>query len=357
MLNNDMDHPLPFTTSSYTEIYRQKTTSSKDMETTTKKKIFGEIEEIDDEVERRFDRFKNFDIIRHYPYDHYYSNYMSHDAKKITPWSSFQRRIEQEWEFLKEDIPSSIFIRVYEQRNNLTRAAIVGPPGTPYHHCLFFFDIIYPRDYPSSPPKIHYLSDGIDLNPNLKPGGRICFDSLKQNWPENNNKYEFDPNGVHILYFLQEVQNVIFSTKPTNSMMNSHLTLYTKSEQMIHNDNNRFFVLTCEKMMRILRRPPVDFEYFVPGFYRHRAHWILLKFKENNYDSDDMIKLFVALFKVFERNGAYCMHHLDFVRSQKQKSKAEIEAIIRNLKEHQWEYEAEMLKSNYDSLKLNPFFR
>lgn len=46
----------------------------------------------------------------------------------------------------------TIYVRVYEDRTDLIRAAIIGAPATPYHDGLFFFDIYLPADYPHEPP-------------------------------------------------------------------------------------------------------------------------------------------------------------------------------------------------------------
>ncbi|KAL2239070.1 putative ubiquitin-conjugating enzyme E2 38 [Sesamum indicum] len=295
-----MDQHLP----SASNIERRKT-NSEDLEI---KKIFGEIEEIEDAVERSFNRFRNFDIISHPPRDHHYLSYRPHGLEKTVCGSNFSRRIEQEWSLLAENIPNSIFVRAYQHRIDLLRAAIIGPPGTPYHHCLFFFDICFPRNYPSTPPKLHYRSYNLDLNPSLWRDGRVCltpcetwFDRLKQNWLGNNNKGKWNPNESNLLQVLRGIQDLISSSSP-------------------HSLEHSRFMSTCEKMIRILRQPPQDFEDFVAGHFRKRAHPVLLKFKENNYDSKLMIDLFVSLFKAFETNGAYCKHHLDFLRPRNQQN-------------------------------------
>ncbi|CAI5931314.1 unnamed protein product [Closterium sp. NIES-65] len=68
----------------------------------------------------------------------------------------------------------SISVRVYEDRMDLLRVAIVGPPDTPYHLGLFFFDIWLPPDYPAVPPSVHYHSGGlrVNRNPNLFENGK-----------------------------------------------------------------------------------------------------------------------------------------------------------------------------------------
>lgn len=50
------------------------------------------------------------------------------------------------------DLTETIYVRVFEGRMDLLRAAIVGAPGTPYHDGLFFFDISLPLEYPHEPP-------------------------------------------------------------------------------------------------------------------------------------------------------------------------------------------------------------
>jgi ubiquitin-conjugating enzyme E2 Z len=62
-------------------------------------------------------------------------------------------------------------------------AMIVGPEDTPYFGGYFFFDISYPTDYPHSPPKIKYCTNGdnIRFNPNLYKCGKVCV-SLLNTW-------------------------------------------------------------------------------------------------------------------------------------------------------------------------------
>ncbi|EYU46825.1 hypothetical protein MIMGU_mgv1a010100mg [Erythranthe guttata] len=284
--------------------------STRDME--TKSNMYGEIEEIYDQVQTKFNSFKNFRISSNNPFDHHYFSYRS-SYRNISLWPIFSRRISQEWEFLEQNTPSSIFLRAYEQRINLMRAAIVGPPGTPYHHCLFFFDIIYPSDYPATPPKIYSLSDGIDLDTTS-----LRFCSKVEEW---------SPEEYSILHVLESIQDQIFGSKSPDTAKSCLFFSSPKSEEVKY-DEEMDFSLMCEKMIKILKRPPRDFEDFVPGYFRSRAHPILMKFKEKNYDSEAMIDLFVTMFKMFESTGAYCKHHLDFLKSQKNKSKQNLDSLV-----------------------------
>ena len=62
-------------------------------------------------------------------------------------------------------------------------AMIVGPSDTPYFGGFYFFELIYPYDYPHSPPKVKYWTNGnnIRFNPNLYTCGKVCV-SLLNTW-------------------------------------------------------------------------------------------------------------------------------------------------------------------------------
>ena len=62
-------------------------------------------------------------------------------------------------------------------------ALIIGPSDTPYFGGNYFFEITYPSDYPHSPPKVKYCTNGnnIRFNPNLYKCGKVCI-SLLNTW-------------------------------------------------------------------------------------------------------------------------------------------------------------------------------
>lgn len=62
-------------------------------------------------------------------------------------------------------------------------ALIIGPADTSYFGGYYFFEINYPLDYPHSPPKVKYCTNGnrIRFNPNLYICGKVCI-SLLNTW-------------------------------------------------------------------------------------------------------------------------------------------------------------------------------
>lgn len=76
-----------------------------------------------------------------------------------------------------------IFIYVDESNYFNVKALIIGPKDTPYEGGFYFFDIVFPKDYPLSPPHvIHMTRTGtVRFNPNLYVDGKICL-SIINTW-------------------------------------------------------------------------------------------------------------------------------------------------------------------------------
>ena len=62
-------------------------------------------------------------------------------------------------------------------------ALIIGSSDTPYFGGNYLFEINYPCDYPHTPPKVKYCTNGnnIRFNPNLYTCGKVCV-SLLNTW-------------------------------------------------------------------------------------------------------------------------------------------------------------------------------
>ncbi|EMS50617.1 putative ubiquitin-conjugating enzyme E2 23 [Triticum urartu] len=161
--------------------------------------------------------FNQFDVVQDYS-DHHYAK--TSPGKTTKDWA---KTIQNEWKLLQRDLPESIYVRVYEDRIDLIRAAIVGPAGTPYHDGLFFFDVCFPPEYPRCPPVLVSIQ-GLVLND--KP------------------------------YFNEPV---IFSSKEKHSL----------------GYNQTAFVLTCKLMLYLLQKPPKHFETLIVCHFHERERAIL----------------------------------------------------------------------------------
>ncbi|KAJ4825240.1 hypothetical protein Tsubulata_039373 [Turnera subulata] len=180
----------------------------------------------------------------------------------------------QEWRILKTHLPDTIYVRAYENRIDLMRAAIVGAAGTPYHDGIFFFDIAFPADYPARPPLIHYRSFGLRINPNLYASGLVCL-SLLNTWHGKKSEI-WSPSGSTMLQVLVSIQGLVLNEKPYYNEPGTGVWpgrgYWDKRSNAYSED---VFVLCCKTMMFLMRRAPKNFEGFVADHFRVTAPAIL----------------------------------------------------------------------------------
>jgi ubiquitin-conjugating enzyme E2 Z len=60
---------------------------------------------------------------------------------------------------------------------------IIGSTETPYNYGYYLFDVVFPDNYPFSPPNVQFCTQGLNIrmNPNLYVGGKVCL-SLLNTW-------------------------------------------------------------------------------------------------------------------------------------------------------------------------------
>ncbi|KAG5029324.1 hypothetical protein JHK87_012838 [Glycine soja] len=230
----------------------------------------AKVDETDDIVMQKFQQFKQFDTVDSFP-DHHYDKEGTKDAQKPKNWA---KKIQEEWKILEENLPETIFVRVCESRMELLRAVIIGPQGTPYHDGLFFFDCLFPSTYPAGPPKVHYHSGGLRLNPNLYQCGKVCL-SLLGTWHGRNSE-NWIPEKSTMLQVLVSIQALILNEKPFFNEP-GYPSTYPGSEGQRRSKeyNESTFILSLKTMMYTLRKPPKHFEELVAGHFRTRAFEIL----------------------------------------------------------------------------------
>ncbi|CAJ1978564.1 unnamed protein product [Sphenostylis stenocarpa] len=232
-------------------------------------------DEARDEILRKFHNFKQFDVIEDTS-DHYY---VEADLSMQQHSKNRAKRIQEEWKSLEKDLPDSIFIRVYESRIDLLRAVIIGADGTPYHDGLFFFDVLFPSNYPNVPPEVHYHSYGVRLNPNLYYCGKVCL-SLLNTWSSRYKNEKWVPGVSTVLQILVSIQGLILNSEPYfNEPSNARLRGSKEAEDHSLYYNETTFILSLRTMVHVMRRTPKNFEDFVAGHFCSRAHDILVACK------------------------------------------------------------------------------
>ncbi|KAG6383834.1 hypothetical protein SASPL_156397 [Salvia splendens] len=186
--------------------------------------------------------FRRFDMVNDYS-DHHFANesgmnlqspqfwHISGETKLVKKGSPRMRAFLRKT-FLVRILPccdlylvfETIYVRVYEERMQLLRAAIVGSDGTPYHDGLFFFDIYLPPEYPNVPPVYGLLQfGGLRINPNLYESGKALVLNAKPYF----NEAGYD----------SQVGKAV-------------------GEKNSFSYNENAFLVSCRSMMFLLRRPP-----------------------------------------------------------------------------------------------------
>lgn len=217
--------------------------------------------------------FVKFDMVNDCS-DHHFADGAGKGLAVSQVKRTWLKRVQQEWSSLTEDLPESIYVRVYEERIDLVRAAIVGAPGTPYHNGLFFFDIYLPPQYPYEPPAVHYRSGGLRLNPNLYESGKICL-SLLNTWTGTGTEV-WNPESSSILQVLLSLQALVLNEKPYfNEAGYDNQVGKAEGEKNSISYNENAFLVTWKSMLYLLRKPPKHFEPLVEQHIKLHSHAIL----------------------------------------------------------------------------------
>jgi ubiquitin-protein ligase len=100
------------------------------------------------------------------------------------PKETTQRLLKDVRQILKNPLTDQGIYYIHDDSDMMKGyAMIVGPSDTPYFGGFYFFEFSYPVDYPHSPPKVKYCTNGngIRFNPNLYTCGKVCV-SLLNTW-------------------------------------------------------------------------------------------------------------------------------------------------------------------------------
>ncbi|KAK3010240.1 hypothetical protein RJ639_010812 [Escallonia herrerae] len=273
-------------------------------------------------------QFKRFDMVSDCS-DHHFVDGAGKDITSSQMKRGWLKKVQQEWGILEKNLPETIYVRAYEERMDLLRAAVVGAPGTPYHDGLFFFDIFLPPDYPQEPPLVHYHSGGLRINPNLYESGKVCL-SLLNTWTGTGSEV-WDPESSTILQVLLSLQALVLNEKPYfNEAGYDEQMGRAEGEKNSVCYNENAFLLSCKTMMYLLRKPPKHFDALVEEHFSQRCEHILLACKaymegiavgcasgHKNAKQEDsrpsstgfkimLVKLFPKLVEVFSDKGIDC---------------------------------------------------
>ncbi|KAJ0565703.1 putative ubiquitin-conjugating enzyme E2, ubiquitin-conjugating enzyme/RWD [Helianthus annuus] len=225
----------------------------------------------DEDVLQMYKNFKRFDTTVDLS-DHLFST--SPVEQTTERWAE---RIRDEWRILKERLPETIFVRVYESRMDLLRAVIIGPKGTPYHDGLFFFDVYFPPMYPSVPPLVRYhtmFGAFGGINPHMFGCGEVRLSLFRPS--AHTGESIWVPFHTTMLQLLVTIQDRVLNAAPLfhqPGFLDSGPSVVAEYFSLLYNE--RILIRSLKIMTYIMNKPPKNFEAFVVGHFRNRVVDIL----------------------------------------------------------------------------------
>ncbi|CAL5093426.1 unnamed protein product [Urochloa decumbens] len=214
--------------------------------------------------------FKHFDVVQS-PRDHHYLDTNEQGGCGGRKWL---KRVQKEWKILETSLPDTIYVRGFEDRMDLLRAAMVGASGTPYHDGLFFFDLHLPPSYPAAPPQVKYHSFGLHANPNLYPSGTVCLSLLNTFGGKGTELWS--PESSSLLQVVVSIQGLVLTAQPYYNEANYAAQAGTpegRRNELPYCENT--YLVNLHTMLYLIRRPPVGFEMFVRDHFCRRGQHVL----------------------------------------------------------------------------------
>ncbi|EIN14346.1 hypothetical protein PUNSTDRAFT_140657 [Punctularia strigosozonata HHB-11173 SS5] len=147
-----------------------------------------------------------------YPTFHYTREVQS--TANATRLPKDRLRLVKELSTMSTSLPTGVWVRVDETRNDVIKIMIAGPDGTPYAGGLFEFDCFIPLEYPNTPPLMYLRTTAggrVRFNPNLYADGKVCL-SLLGTW--HGRPEEQWSSKSTLLQVLVSIQSMIFVDLP-----------------------------------------------------------------------------------------------------------------------------------------------
>lgn len=132
--------------------------------------------------------------------------------------SSLPKRIIKETERLVSDPVPGINAAPHEDNLRYFDVKIDGPSQSPYEGGIFKLELYLPDDYPMVAPKVRFLTK--IYHPNIDRLGRICLDTLKENWSP----------AIQIRTLLLSIQSLLTSPNPDDPLANDVAEEWKKDE-------------------------------------------------------------------------------------------------------------------------------
>jgi len=205
------------------------------------------------------------------PRDH---QYFSQDRASLKP--AWAKRVQREWRILARGLPEDIHLRLYGDRMDIMRAALIGPRNTPYADALLFFDVHLSQNYPMVPPAVKFWSFGERINPNLYESGLVCL-SLLGTWSGSGTEV-WCPKKSTVLQVLVSILGLVLVEEPYFNEPGFERTRGTaQAEVHARQYSEKARLMSLRSMIRTCQSPPGGFEDFSKQHFAENGEVIVKK--------------------------------------------------------------------------------
>ena len=178
------------------------------------------------------------------------------------------KRISKEIQDLNKDVKdlaeNGLYTYVNEENMKEVYALFIGREKTPYHHGFYFIKFTYPDDYPMSPPKAFYATQGsiqgnggVRFNPNLYTCGKVCL-SMLNTWQGPG----WVPTNTIVNVFMA-IQALVLHEVPLHN--EPGYTSHPVKDPIVQSYNRLIEYANYNiGIYEMLNQPPKGFEVFLP---------------------------------------------------------------------------------------------
>jgi ubiquitin-conjugating enzyme E2 A len=137
-------------------------------------------------------------------------------SRKFMSVNGVTRRLLREFKKVQQDKVKSFTCSIDPESVQKWSAVLFGPEGTEWEGAVFRLAVVFPDDYPHSPPDVRFQAP-IPFHPNIYSNGKICIDILQHNW---SSAYELSS-------VLTSVQALLVDPNPNSPANNDAARLFT----------------------------------------------------------------------------------------------------------------------------------
>jgi ubiquitin-protein ligase len=178
------------------------------------------------------------------------------------------KRMSKEISDLNKDAKNlaenGLYTYVNEENMKEVYALFIGREKTPYHHGFYFIKFTYPDDYPMSPPKAFYATQGsisgngiVRFNPNLYTCGKVCL-SMLNTWQGPG----WVPTNTIVNVFMA-IQALVLHEVPLHN--EPGYTSHPVNDPIVQSYNRLIEYANYNiGIYEMLNNPPKGFEIFLP---------------------------------------------------------------------------------------------